>query len=138
MPAQCTDILQRFNYLDISTCLAFTAALISWFDPHQHGSVANSSIVNAGHWVLVFMLIGARVKVAEYIKTDIECTWLLYGFMLGEVDLDCAACVTLMALSAFAFQRYRRAERMHPLDTPCAVDLETGRHTVDGDEVGEF
>ena len=99
--------------IDVAIGLACAAALVSWLDPHAHGSVANSSLVNAGHWVIIFMLVAARIKAESYIKTDVEVTWLLYGFMLGEVDADAAGAVTLMLLSALAFQRHRRSLRQH-------------------------
>jgi hypothetical protein len=110
--------------LDASIFLAIAAALVSWLDPNAHGSIANNSLVNAGHWVIIFLLSAARIKADSYIKTDVEVTWLLYGFMLGEVDIDCAAAVTLMLLSALAFHRHRRALRLHECEaTTPAVTL---------------
>jgi hypothetical protein len=110
--------------LDASIFLAIAAAFVSWLDPNAHGSIANNSLVNAGHWVIIFLLSAARVKAESYIKTDVEVTWLFYGFMLGEVDIDSAASVTFMLLSALAFQRHRRVLRLHEcVVTPPAVTL---------------
>ena len=80
----------------------------------------------------IFLLAAARVKAETYIKTDVEVTWLLYGFMLGEVDADAAGAVTLMLLSALAFQRHRRALRLHE----CAVTTPTPTTTTE--ESAEF
>jgi len=113
--------------IDAAIFLAFASACLSWLDPSAHGSVANSSFVNAGHWVIIFLLIAARIHAVDYIKTDIEATWLLYGFMLGEVDTDMPTSMALMLLSAMAFQRHRRALRVHECDTtaPVASDDES-------------
>ena len=120
-------MFKKCSMMDLASVLAIVAALTSWLDPHDHGSLANSSIVNAVHWVLVFVLVGARTAVGDHIKTDVEVTWLLYGFLLGEVDLDSAAAVTLMALSAFAYQRHRRELRKESM----SVQEEEPVHVVD-------
>ena len=105
--------------------LAFGAALLSWVDPTPHGSVANGALVHAGHWVLLFLLASARVKADYVLKTDVEVTWLLYGFLLGEIDADGAAPITLMFLSAVLFQRHRRELRMAEttVEEPPPVEL---------------
>ena len=92
--------------------LAFGAALLSWVDPTPHGSVANGALVHAGHWVLLFLLASARVHADRVLKTDVEVTWLLYGFLLGEIDADSGVALTLVFLSAILFQRHRRKLRV--------------------------
>ena len=112
----CPDVLRAFgsaSMLDLALVLAVTSAAVSWLDPSMHGSLANNSLLNAGHWLILFMLAAARVNADGYIKTDVEITWMLYGFMLGEVDADNAAAVSLMVLSAVAFQRHRRQQRIN-------------------------
>lgn len=131
----CPDVLRncaKVTMIDVAIGFACAAALVSWVDPHMHGSVANNSMVNAGHWIIIFLLAAARVKAETYIKTDMEVTWLLYGFMLGEVDADAAGAVTLMLLSALAFQRHRRALRLHE----CAVTTPAPSTTTE--ESAEF
>lgn len=111
----CSDILRKCanaSFLDAALFLALVAGLLSWLDPSTHGSVANNSLISAGHWVLVFLLASARVNADYVLKTDVEVTWLLYGFMLGEIDSDSAASVTLMLISAVLFQRHRRQQRL--------------------------
>ena len=99
------------TYLDASLAMALAATLVSWLDTAQHGSLANHEFVLAAHWVLMFLLGSARVRADEIIRTDVEVTWLVYGFLIGEVDADSSMSVVTTIMSAIFFQRHRRQLR---------------------------
>jgi len=113
----CTDIHNRLRphatAINIAVLLAFVSAMMSTVDghDHDHGSHANTVLLDAGHWVLVSLLVLARFQPATCMKTDLEITWMVYGFMLGELDQDTAASVCLVVLSAMAFLSHRRQVR---------------------------
>lgn len=113
----CTDIHNRLRphatAINIAVLCAFTAALICTIDSdnHDHGSHANTVLLDVGHWVLVALLGVARFQPAACMKTDLEITWMVYGFMLGELDLDTVVSVCLVAISAMAFLSHRRQVR---------------------------
>lgn len=124
----CPDVLRTINNISMLDCAIIAAVLsaaVSWIDPQTHGSTANNSLLNAGHWLIIFLLAAARVNADSYLKTDVEITWVLYGFMLGEVDADNAAAVTLMVISAVCFQRNRRRQRVEENTVEAAVPDET-------------
>lgn len=111
----CPDVLRTVasaGVLDFAIIAAVASAAVSWLDPSMHGSVANNSLLNAAHWLILFMLAAVRVSADGYIKTDVEITWMLFGFILGEVDADNAASIAFMVLSAACFQRHRRQQRL--------------------------
>jgi hypothetical protein len=112
MMKRCHDIRDRMSMIDIAVGLAAFAALFSMFDPREHGSMANSSVLNALHWLLFFLLVVARCKPTHVLQTDVEVTWLLYGLLLGEVEMDCAPALASILLSAVAYQRHRRNTRV--------------------------
>lgn len=113
----CADIRTKCaphaTAINIAVLCAFTAALICTIDSdnHDHGSHANTVLLDAGHWVLVALLVLARFQPANCVKSDMEITWVVYGFMLGELDLDTVASVCLVAISAIAFLSHRRQVR---------------------------
>lgn len=110
----CADIrgrMTRVTYLHASLVMASMAAMVSWLDTVQHGSSANHDLLNAAHWVLLFLLASAHVRADEIIKTDVEVTWLVYGFLIGEIDTDSSMSVASTVMSAVLFQRHRRKLR---------------------------
>lgn len=106
------ETMQKLTPLDAAIWLAVASAVMSWADPYPHGSSVNSSILSAAHWALVFMLAGARIKADTYVKTDVEVTWLFYGILIGEIDLDSVAALTLVCISALMFHKNRREIRL--------------------------
>jgi len=122
MMKSCHDIRDRMSMIDIAVGLATFAALFSMFDPREHGSMANSSVLNALHWLLLFILVVARCKPTHVLQTDVEVTWLLYGLLLGEVEMDCAPALASILMSAFAYQRHRRNARVAAEKVPDVTD----------------
>lgn len=93
-----TDIRKYLTSLNLAIFSAFLAAFISTLDSHSHGSHANRTIMEAGHWVLLAAITSEKVRRVPGIPV-----FMLYGFMMGELDLDAMASVGLTALSACAF-----------------------------------
>lgn len=119
--------------IDLAIVTATTAAAVSWLDPADHGSVANASLINASHWLLLFLLCAFRANAPSYWKTDIEITWMLYGFIIGQIDSDSTASTALVLISAASFQQYRRQQRLVNATAP-SVHQSTAT-TDDGDSV---
>ena len=92
------DIRKHLTSLHLAIFSAFLAAFVSTLDSHSHGSHANRTIMEAGHWVLLAAIASEKVRRVPGIPV-----FMLYGFMMGELDLDAVASVGLTAVSACAF-----------------------------------
>jgi len=82
-------------------------------------------LLQAAHWALVLILIGSELRPARCINPNIEVTWLLFGFLMGEIDSEPTACVVFAMFSAtmYYFHRRSRATESVASATPAARDL---------------
>jgi hypothetical protein len=101
------DIRRHTTKINIAALFALVSALVSEFGTHAHSSYANTNIMNAGHWLLFALVLAEKTARGG----PAVPTWILYGFMFGELDSDSAASVGLLVVSAFAFfQHHRKTE----------------------------
>lgn len=102
------DIRAHVTYINTAIVTALLAAIASYTNLGDHGSHANGNVLNAVHWVLVILLVGAYIGPKKCIRTDVEVTWLAYGFLFGEIDMEDAMCSALVIASALTFHLHRR------------------------------
>lgn len=100
-----------------SVLLALVSALISSI-ASARGSTSslNAALMHASHWLLVVLLIVFYVYPATRTKPPTECLWLMYGFLLGELDSDSTAawcCVCGSAMLYLYDQKIRVTESLN-------------------------
>lgn len=105
------DIRKRTTSIDVAIALAAFAALYSSATYSQHGSLANDAVLSAVHWLVVLLLVTSKIKPDYVLPCDVEVTWLLYGVLLGQVELDAAPAFLSIVLSAYAFRMHKRKLR---------------------------
>lgn len=103
--------------LDVAIFLAWGSAVISWAS--NYSNATNTALLSTAHWLVVLLLLGNRSCSQHALQTDIEATWLVYGFLMGEIASDNAASLTLIMMSAFFFQRHRRDLRCNEANEDC-------------------
>jgi hypothetical protein len=107
MTRQC-DIRKYATYINFAIATSLLSAIVSATGTAHHGSHANGNFLNAAHWVLVVLLVAARIQPTRCIQSYAELTWLLYGVLFGEVDMEGPLSSTLVFVSALSFHMYRR------------------------------
>lgn len=117
----CDDIRTRTASIDAAIALAVCAALYSSVTYSEHGSVANNAFLSAVHWLVVLLLGAAKFKPAHLPPCDVEVTWLLYGVLFGQMELDAAPAFVLIVLSAYAFQMHKRKQRLDQMANDTAA-----------------
>jgi hypothetical protein len=105
------DIRKCAVPIDVAIALAAFAALYSSATYSQHGSLANDAALSAVHWLVVLLLGTAKFKPEYVLPCDVEVTWLLYGVLFGQMELDAAPAFAAIVLSAYAFQLHKRKQR---------------------------
>jgi hypothetical protein len=113
------DIRKYITFINCAISTALLAAILSITELGEHGSHANGNFLNAAHWILVVMLAAAAVG-CRWTRSYAEPTWLLYGILFGEVDMEGPLSSALVFISALSFFLYRKIQ--HPSQaTPGAV-----------------
>ena len=102
-----TDIRAYLTFVNCAISTAFLAAILSITELGEHGSHANGNFLNAAHWILVVMLAAAAVG-CRWTRSYAEPTWLLYGILFGEMDMEGPLSSTLVFISALSFFLYRK------------------------------
>ena len=105
------DIRNRISPINVAIALAVFAALYSSATYSNHGSLANDAVLSAVHWLVVLLLGTAKLKPTYMLPCDVDVTWLLYGVLLGQLELDAAPAFAAIVLSAYAFQLHKRRHR---------------------------
>jgi hypothetical protein len=105
------DIRKWAVPIDVAIALAVFAALYSSATYSQHGSLANDAALSAVHWLVVLLLGTAKFKPDYVLPCDVEVTWLLYGVLFGQMELDAAPAFAAIVLSAYTFQIHKRKQR---------------------------
>lgn len=103
--------IHSIESIDAAIALAVFAALYSSATYSQHGSLANNAFVSAVHWTIVLLLATAKFKPTAVLQCDVEVTWLMYGVLFGQVELDAAPAFLAIVLSAYGFQMHKRKQR---------------------------
>ena len=124
----CQDIREKCSpyctSINGAILLAVVAAIISStvrYDADQ--ARASVVLLESAHWALVILLVGSYVQPTRCVNPDIEVTWLIYGFLMGEISADVTVCVCLVILSAIMYYYHRRAAAAKP-DVDVAIEDE--------------
>ena len=128
-----SDIRARIAPIDLSLALAVFAALYS-SATRAKGSLANDVALAGVHWMVVLLLGTAKLKPSYVRPCDVEVTWLLYGVLFGEMELDAVPAFVAILMSAYAFKLHKRQQRQAeqsiasaaPLDDPLGDPLGGG------------
>lgn len=124
------DIRKHTASIDVAIALAVFAALYSSATYSQHGSLANDAVLSAVHWLIVLLLVTAKIKPDYVLPCDVEVTWLLYGVLLGQVELDAAPAFAAVVLSAYAFRMHKRKQRRDQTECQTAAATVTSPRAV--------
>ena len=108
MKLRCPDIRKRAPHIQASIACALIAAIVSFASGRWHGSHANSNLLNAAHWIMVILLAQSYLACGKDLTA---VTWVLYGYLFGELDYEDAACTTLVFLSAILFYTFLRMRK---------------------------
>jgi hypothetical protein len=106
-----SDIRARTSAIDLALLLAVFAALYS-SATRAKGSLANDVALAGVHWMVVLLLGTAKLKPSYVRPCDVEVTWLLYGVLFGEMELDAVPAFVAMLMSAYAFKLHKRQQRI--------------------------
>lgn len=124
------DIRKRTTSIDVAIALVVFAALYSSATYSQHGSLANDAVLSAVHWLIVLLLVTAKIKPDYVLPCDVEVTWLLYGVLLGQVELDAAPAFAAVVMSAYAFRMHKRKQRRDQTEHETAAATVTSPRAV--------
>ncbi len=105
-----SDIRARTSAIDLSLLLAVFAALYS-STVSSKGSLANDIALAGVHWMVVLLLGTAKLKPSYVLPCDVEVTWMLYGVLFGEMELDAVPASVAIMMSAYAYTMHRRKQR---------------------------
>jgi len=111
MPS-CADIRERTAPIDLSLALSLFAALYS-STLSTKGSLANDIALDGIHWLVVLLLATCKFKPSYVLPCDVEVTWLLYGVLFGEIELDAAPASLAILMSAYAYKMHKREQRLN-------------------------
>ena len=111
MPGLSDIRIRSIESIDAAIVLAVFAALYSSATYSQHGSLANRAFVSAVHWLIVLLLAAAKFEPTAVLQCDVEVTWLMYGMLFGQAELDAAPAFLTIVLSAFGFLMHKRKQR---------------------------
>jgi hypothetical protein len=106
-----SDIRARTSAIDLALLLAVFAALYSSAISTK-GSLANDIAVDGVHWLVVLLLATCKLKPSYVLPCDVEVTWLLYGVLFGEMELDAAPASLATLMSAYAYTMHKRKQRI--------------------------
>ena len=135
---QCVnDIHKRIASIDAAIALAVFASLYSSVTYSQHGSLANNAFLSAVHWLVVLLLGTAKFRPAHVPPCDVEVTWLMYGVLFGQMELDAAPAFLSSTLSAYAFQMHKRKQRLDQTERDTAV-LDSSMTTSTTNDAQDF
>jgi len=104
------DIRARTSAIDLSLLLAVFAALYS-STISTKGSLANDIALDGVHWLVVLLLATCKYNPSYVLPCDVEVTWLLYGVLFGEMELDAAPASVAIVMSAYAYTMHTRKQR---------------------------
>lgn len=128
MKLKCPDVRKSATYIQAAIMCALIAAIVSYAGGREHGSHANNNLLNAAHWIMVILLAQSYVECGKDLT---EVTWVLYGFLFGELDYENAACTTLLFLSAMLFYTFRHMRKTAARAAHSALEeLEEAGHST--------
>ncbi len=126
-PRWLPDILKQGSPIDLSILLAVFAAIYS-AATRKKGSLANDIALAGVHWLVALLLATSKWKPTYVVLCDVELTWLLYGVLFGEMELDATPAFITTMLSAYLYKIHMRNKRVDDsLIASAALNDDDGR-----------